>query len=192
MNKDKKIQKTKKKPNQRNISVKTNNAKLNNVKSEKDRADKKTLQNQRKEKIKEKQAEKSKIKKNQNKKATLVRQIHKIDLQGKIFGRAAGEVALLLAGKRKVEFEYNQDKGDYVHVFNLQKIKLSGNYKEEKKKYYWYTGYPGGIREITFKKAKQKDFPKIFKKAVYRMLPKNKLRKGMINRLKIDSQEITS
>ena len=118
------------------------------------------------------------------------REKHAIDLKGLVFGRVASEVALLLSGKRKVEYLPYIDQGDYVVVYNLEKMKFRGGNKMEKKMYYHFSGYPGGIKGISLKDAKDKDYPKLFRRAVYRMLPKNKLRGGMIKRLEIFKEEI--
>ena len=121
--------------------------------------------------------------KKNNKKPMPERQWHLIDADGKILGRLATEVALLLRGKRKVNFAPYIDGGDFVVVINIDKIKVSGN-KEEKKIYYHHTGYPGGIKEISYGKLFEKNPSAILRKAVWGMLPKNKLRAYMIKRLK--------
>ena len=117
------------------------------------------------------------------KRSTLERQWHLIDAEEKILGRLATEVALLLRGKGKVNFAPYIDGGDFVVVVNIDKIKVSGN-KEEKKIYYHHTGYPGGIKEISYGKLFEKNPSAILRKAVWGMLPKNKLRTHMIKRLK--------
>ncbi len=118
-----------------------------------------------------------------NKKITPERQWHLVDAEGKILGRLATEVALLLRGKGKVDFAPHIDGGDFVVVVNIDKIKVSGN-KEEKKIYYHHTGYPGGIKEISYGKLFEKNPSAVLRKAVWGMLPKNKLRAHMIKRLK--------
>lgn len=110
------------------------------------------------------------------------RKIHNIDATGKILGRLATEIAILLRGKNKVNFLPYLDQGDFVEVVNIKKIKVSGK-KLEDKKYFYYTGYPGGLREKKMKDVFKKNPGEVLKKAVYNMLPKNKLRKEMIKRL---------
>ena len=116
----------------------------------------------------------------------------KYDLKSKVFGRAASEIALILSGKRKVEFYPHLDVGDYVEAYNLDDIKFKGTTKLENKKYYRHSGYPGSIKEISLGDFRDKDPKKLFLKAVYRMLPKNKLRKEMIKRLNLHLKEINN
>lgn len=113
------------------------------------------------------------------------RKIHTIDASGEVLGRLATKIAILLRGKNKSNFVPYKDMGDIVIVKNIDKIKLTGR-KIEKKKYYRHSGYLGGLKEIPLKKVFQKDPAKILKKAVYGMLPKNKLRAIQIKRLKIE------
>ena len=112
------------------------------------------------------------------------RKTHTIDAQGKVLGRLATEIALLLRGKHKRNFVPYLDMGDFVVVKNAKEIRLTGK-KTEQKKYYHYSGYPGGLKEVPFKKILEKNPNLILKKAVFGMLPKNKLRAKMIKRLKI-------
>ena len=105
-----------------------------------------------------------------------------IDATGKILGRLAAEVAVLLQGKHKPNFVPHLDTGDKITVINTSKIKITGK-KSEQKKYYRHSGYPGGIKEIKYKDLFAKDPDEVLRKAVYGMLPKNKLRAKMINRL---------
>lgn len=125
-----------------------------------------------------------------NKLKEIERENHQIDLTGLVFGRIATQVALFLSGKRKVSYLPYVDCGDKVTVYNLKKIKFKGGRKLEDKIYYHYSGYPGGISAIKLKDAIKKDFPKVFRRAVYQMLPKNKIRKKSIKRLKIFEGEI--
>lgn len=112
-----------------------------------------------------------------------------IDASGKILGRLATEVAIILRGKDKPTYKPYLDEGPNVMVYNLAKIKVTGN-KREQKIYWHHTGYPGGIKSITYKKLFEKDPTQVFKKAVFGMLPKNKLRAKMMRRLKLYSGEI--
>lgn len=114
------------------------------------------------------------------------RQTHTIDATGKILGRLATQIAVLLRGKNKPDFVPNQDIGDFVVVKNIDKIKFTGK-KFDKKFFYRHTGYLGGLKKIPLKKLFEKDPVKILKRAVFGMLPKNKLRVKQIKRLKITS-----
>ena len=111
------------------------------------------------------------------------REIHKIDATGKVLGRLASEIALLLRGKGKVTFQPHLDEGDFVEVTNAEKIKVTGK-KIEQKIYYRHSGYPGGLKEETLKKKLVDDPTFVLRNAVVHMLPKNTLRKEMIKRLK--------
>ncbi len=108
-----------------------------------------------------------------------------IDASKKPLGRVASEVAILLLGKNKTDYEPNVDKGEAVTVKNIEDISFTGNKKEDKI-YYHHTGYPGGLKEISYERLTKKDRTLALKKAVYGMLPKNKLRKERIKKLKIE------
>ena len=116
---------------------------------------------------------------------TTQRKTHTIDASGRISGRLAVEVAVLLRGKDKPDFAPHKDGGDFVVVKNVDKLKFSGK-KTEQKKYYRHSGYMGGLKEITLKKLFEKKPTEVFKKAVFGMLPDNKLRPKMIKRLKFE------
>lgn len=109
---------------------------------------------------------------------------HIIDASGKTLGRLATEVALLLRGKDKPDFEYREDRGNSVSIFNIGQIKVSGK-KAEQKIYYKHSGYHGGMKKTVYKDLFAKNPGEVLKKAVYNMLPKNKLRPKMLARLKI-------
>lgn len=117
------------------------------------------------------------------------RKQHNIDAKGIVLGRLASQIAGLLRGKGKVSFLPHVDGGDEVSVYNLEQIKITGN-KLEQKVYHRHSGYPGGLKEISMKALFTKDPCLVFKKAVWNMLPKNKLRSKMIIRLKLYSGEI--
>jgi len=110
---------------------------------------------------------------------------HIIDASNKVLGRLATEIAILLRGKNKPDFVPNKDMGDFVAVKNINKIRLTGK-KKEKKIYYHHTGYLGGLKEIPFEKLFEKNPGEVLRKAVFGMLPKNKLRAKQIKRLKIE------
>lgn len=111
------------------------------------------------------------------------RQTHKIDATDRILGRLASEIAVLLRGKHKPNFVPYFDGGDFVLVNNAEKIKLSGK-KVTQKTYFSHSGYLGHEKLTPLLKLFKKDPNQILKRAVWGMLPKNKLRKEQIKRLK--------
>ena len=113
------------------------------------------------------------------------RKTHTIDATGKILGRLAAEIAVLLRGKNKPDFLPYKDAGDIVIVKNVKNIKISGQ-KIEQKKYYRHSGYPKGFSEISMKMVFEKKPSEILRRAVMGMLPKNRLRNEMIKRLKFE------
>lgn len=113
---------------------------------------------------------------------------HTIDAEGKVLGRLAVQVALLLRGKQKPNFVLYKDMGDFVIVKNISKMKITGR-KIEQKKYYRHSGYLGGIKETPLKKLLAENPAEVLKKAVWGMLPKNKLRPKQIKRLKVQEEE---
>ena len=121
-------------------------------------------------------------------KEEIKRQWHLINLEGKILGREAVEIAALLMGKAKPYFTRQYDCGDYVVAINAAKIRVSGK-KGAQKVYRHYSGYPGGLDEKTFEQVKQENPEKIIRQAVWGMLPKNKLRAQMIKRLYVFADE---
>lgn len=113
------------------------------------------------------------------------RETHTIDVTNKILGRLATQIAILLRGKHRPDFAPNKDTGDFVIVENINKIKLTGK-KFEQKIYYHHTGYLGGLKKISFKELFKKQPAEVLKRAVFGMLPKNKLRAKQIKRLKFE------
>lgn len=111
------------------------------------------------------------------------RQIHKMDATDEAAGRVATKVAILLMGKNKASYAPNIDNGDFVEVANLDKLKFTGK-KLEQKTYYSYSGYPGGLKEKKLKDVFKNRPQEVLRRTVYNMLPKNKLRKEFIKRLK--------
>ncbi len=107
-----------------------------------------------------------------------------IDAEGKTLGRLASCIAKLLTGKYKPIYVPYMDVGDYVVVINAEKIKLTGK-KWTDKIYYSYSGYPGGLKQISAKDLFKKDPRRLLQYAVSGMLPKNKLRKRYESKLKI-------
>ncbi|MCK5062225.1 50S ribosomal protein L13 [Candidatus Parcubacteria bacterium] len=110
------------------------------------------------------------------------RQLHKIDADGKAAGRLASEIAILLRGKNKPEFAPNIDGGDIVEVVNISKLKFTGK-KLDNKKYYSYSGYPGGLKEKKMRDVFKADPGEVLKRAIRKMLPAVKFRNDMLKRL---------
>jgi len=107
-----------------------------------------------------------------------------VDAENKILGRLASKIALILRGKNKPIFTPHLDTGDFVIVINARKVKLTGK-KLKDKIYYHYTGYPGGLKSITAKDLLQTKPEEIIRKAVWGMLPKTKLGRKMLSKLKV-------
>lgn len=107
-----------------------------------------------------------------------------IDATGQTLGRLSTQIATLLRGKNKVAFAPHVDNGDYVVVINSEKIEVTGN-KLQDKIYYQHSGYMGGLKETSLERLLDKKPTEVLQKAVLGMLPKNKLRKEMILRLKL-------
>jgi len=109
-----------------------------------------------------------------------------IDAEDKILGRVATQIAEILQGKNKPTYDPATDCGDFVIVINCEKIEVTGR-KKEQKIYTWHSQYMGGVKKATFKELITKKPAEPIKKAVWGMLPKNKLRNRRILRLKIYS-----
>lgn len=118
------------------------------------------------------------------KKQTIQRAYHLFDAKERILGRMVTEIATILRGKNKRDFDPAIDAGDFVVVINTDQVAVS-NRKAEGKIYHRFSGYPGGITSTKFKDQIVKDSRKIIEEAVWGMLPKNKLRDRMMTRLKI-------
>ena len=112
-----------------------------------------------------------------------------MDCSGKRLGRLSVQVANILRGKNKPEYTPNSDVGDFVVLVNAKNIDVTGN-KSENKIYFRHTGYPGGIKKISFKDQLEKDPEKIIRDAVKGMLPKNKLNRQIIKKLKVYNDEV--
>ena len=117
---------------------------------------------------------------------TVKRDWYVVDATDKTLGRLATAVAHRLRGKHKPEFTPHVDTGDYIVVINAANIRVTGN-KAKQKTYYHHTGYPGGIKSITFDKLLDKAPERIIEKAVKGMLPKNPLGRAMFGKLKVYS-----
>lgn len=107
-----------------------------------------------------------------------------IDAEGKVLGRLASEIASVLRGKRKPIFTPHVDCGDFVIVINADKVVLTGD-KLNQKIHAYHTGYPGGRREVVYAEMMAKRPEKVIELAVKGMLPKSRLGRQMIKKLKV-------
>lgn len=107
-----------------------------------------------------------------------------VDASNKTLGRLATELARRLRGKHKPEYTPHMDTGDYIIVVNAKNVRVTGK-KTQDKIYYSHSGFPGGIKEITFEKLLAKDASKVIERAVKGMLPKTALGRAMFKKLKI-------
>jgi large subunit ribosomal protein L13 len=107
-----------------------------------------------------------------------------VDAQDQVLGRLASHVANLLAGKLKPTWVPFMDMGDHVIIINAEKVKLTGK-KLEQKKYYRYSGYPGGMKSVSALDLKARRPDRMVEIAIKGMLPKNKLGKAMASKLKV-------
>ncbi len=118
------------------------------------------------------------------KQGEIVRKWLVVDASGQTLGRLASQIARILMGKENPRYTPFLDTGDHVIVINAEKVKTTG-LKAEQKKYQHYTGYPGGLRTEEFRKRFERKPEMIVEAAVQRMLPKSKLGRQMISKLKI-------
>ncbi|MDD2426970.1 MAG: 50S ribosomal protein L13 [Eubacteriales bacterium] len=109
-----------------------------------------------------------------------------IDAEGQTLGRLATKIASILRGKHKAEYTPHVDTGDYVIVVNADKIVVTGN-KEKQKLYRRHSGYPGGMKEVSYQDMMAKHPERILESAVRGMLPKNSLGRQMYRKLKVYS-----
>ena len=107
-----------------------------------------------------------------------------VDARGKILGRLASRIASVLRGKHLPRFSPHISPRTHIIVINAEKIKLTGR-KMTNKTYYWHTGYPGGIRSTTPEKLLKNQPEKVIQKAVWGMIPKNRLGRATMKRLRI-------
>lgn len=107
-----------------------------------------------------------------------------VDLNEQTLGRAASEIAQILRGKRKPQYTPHSDTGDFVVAINAAKIKVTGA-KEQQKMYYKHTGYIGGMKERNFEDMRAKNPDDIIYQAVKGMLPKTKLGRNLLKKLKV-------
>lgn len=107
-----------------------------------------------------------------------------VDAEGQILGRMATAIATRLRGKHKAEYTPHIDTGDYVVVINADKVKVTGK-KAKDKIYYAHSGFPGGLKSISFEKLLEKAPERVIKLAVKGMLPRNSLGRAMFKKLKV-------
>src|SRR5438270_1645500 len=114
----------------------------------------------------------------------VARRWYLVDAEGKTLGRLATQIADMLRGKGKPEYTPHVDTGDFVVVVNAERISVTGN-KLDQKRYVRHSGYPGGIRSRTLREQLDRRPEEVLRKAVKGMLPKNRLARQQINKLKI-------
>lgn len=114
----------------------------------------------------------------------IVRKWYIVDATDKVLGRISTEIARRLMGKHKPMYSPNLDTGDFVIVINADKVKVTGK-KLENKKYYRHTGYLGGLKENTLGELMEKDSTKVIRNSIRLMLPKTRLGRQMLKKLKV-------
>ena len=114
----------------------------------------------------------------------ITREWYVVDAQGKTLGRLATQIADTLRGKRKPQYTPHVDTGDFVVVVNAEKIAVTGN-KLDQKRYYRHSGYPGGLRSRTLREQLDRRPTEVLRTAVRGMLPKNRLARRQLTKLKI-------
>lgn len=107
-----------------------------------------------------------------------------VDAKDAVLGRLAVKIAVCLRGKNKAIFTPNVDTGDFVVVVNAEKVRTTGK-KLDDKIYYHHSGYPGGIKAKTLRERLSKEPQKVISDAVWGMLPKNRLGRAMLKKLKV-------
>ncbi len=107
-----------------------------------------------------------------------------VDAEGKTLGRLATQIARVLMGKHKPAYSPHLDTGDYVVVVNADKIRVTGR-KLDQKMYHRYSGYPGGLTSVTLRRQLETHPDRVIRAAVRGMLPKNRLGRAMLGKLKV-------
>lgn len=107
-----------------------------------------------------------------------------IDAEGQTLGRLATEVAVRLRGKHKAEYTPNVDTGDYIVIVNAEKVAVTGR-KSKQKMYHRHTGYPGGLKSMSFEKLIDHKPERVIELAVKGMIPRNPLGRAMLKKLKV-------
>ena len=117
----------------------------------------------------------------------LERKWYLADAEGKVLGRLASEVAKILKGKHKPIFTPHVDTGDHVVIVNAEKVRITGNNKLEQKVYTSFSGYPGGLKSTNLRRMLETKPEFVLEHAIKGMLPKNKLGRKMIKKVRIYS-----
>jgi large subunit ribosomal protein L13 len=107
-----------------------------------------------------------------------------VDADGQTLGRLATRIADTLRGKDKAQYTPHVDTGDFVVVVNAEKVRVTGN-KLDQKRYYRHSGYPGGLRSRTLREQLERRPTEVIRKAVKGMLPRNRLARQQLNKLKV-------
>jgi large subunit ribosomal protein L13 len=107
-----------------------------------------------------------------------------VDAEGQTLGRLATEIARVLRGKNKPQYTPHVDTGDFVVVVNAEKVVVTGK-KAEQKVYRWHSGYPGGLKETSYEQMMERRPTEILRRAVKGMMPKNRLARQQLRKLKI-------
>lgn len=123
------------------------------------------------------------------KKGEVATRWHIVDVKDKVLGRVATKIATILMGKHRPEYTPNVDTGEFVVVINASKVKLTGTNKAKDRIYQHYTGYPSGRKVATLEEVLEKHPDRVIFEAVRRMLPKTKLGKTMVKKLKVYAGE---
>jgi len=118
------------------------------------------------------------------KETEIKRRWYVVDAKGQVLGRIATRIADILRGKHKPSYTPHVDTGDFVVVVNAEKVVLTGK-KAEQKIYQRFSGYPGGLKEIKYADMLKKHPDRIIRLAVQRMIPRNKLARKMLRKLKV-------
>jgi large subunit ribosomal protein L13 len=116
--------------------------------------------------------------------SSVERKWHLIDAEGQTLGRLAAEIACLLRGKNKPQYTPHIDTGDFVVVVNADRVVVTGK-KAEQKVFRRHTGYPGGLREMSYEQMLERKPTEILRKAVRGMMPKTRLGRQQLRKLKI-------
>ncbi len=116
--------------------------------------------------------------------ADIEREWFVVDATDQTLGRLASDIAHMLRGKHKPTYAPHMDGGDFIVVINAAKVAVTGN-KAVQKRYYRHSGYPGGIRELSFEQMRDRFPDRVIQGAVKGMLPKNKLGRQMLSKLKV-------
>ncbi|MDQ3386446.1 MAG: 50S ribosomal protein L13 [Actinomycetota bacterium] len=107
-----------------------------------------------------------------------------VDAEGQTLGRLATRIAAVLRGKNKAQYTPHVDTGDFVVVVNADRIEVTGR-KSEQKMYYRHTGYPGGLKEVSYERMMDRKPTEVVRKAVWGMMPKSRLARAQFKKLKI-------